>query len=88
MPDSSPGLVQIVATDPGDGCVGCGTQHTVLLHPRHGRQCPDHITLPPGPFRCDLADDMVEMGRPDAALAYLGAWLNVECDRRFQGAAR
>lgn len=71
------------------GCTGCGSQATVQLHPRHGRLCPDHAvlpTVPDGPFRPDLADDMVQLGRADAAFRYLSAYLSAECDRRF-GAA-
>lgn len=66
-----------------DGCTTCGSQATVLLHPQEGRQCPTHITLPDGPYRPDLAMDMVAMGRVDAAFTYIRACLDREIDRRF-----
>lgn len=77
----------IAATPQVEGCTGCGTQRTVLLHPHHGRQCPDHVTLPDGPFRADLAADMVELGRADRAFTYLRGWLARETDTRFARAA-
>lgn len=45
-------------------------------------------TLPPGGYHRGLADDLVEMGRADAAFTYLGAFLAHEIDRRFTAAAR
>lgn len=64
----------------------CHDPHTVMLHPHHGRLCSDHITIPPGAFRADLAADMVALGRIDAAWRYLAGWLEQETTRRF-GAA-
>jgi hypothetical protein len=75
--------VLVETTDTAAGCASCGAQGTVLLHPHHGRQCPDHITPPPGQYRHDLADDMVDLGRADAAFAYLRAWVAREIDARF-----
>lgn len=77
--------VQLTATPTIKGCTapGCDSQRTVQLHPYHGRQCPEHVTLPPGPFRADLAADMVAMGHPSAAFAYLRAWLDADIDRKF-----
>lgn len=40
--------------------------------------------LPPGPFRQDVAEDMVDVGRADVAFAYLGAYLRRETRDRFQ----
>lgn len=78
--------VHLVGTDPRDGCTACGSPATVTLSAFDGRRCSDHATLPPGGFRRDLADDMVAVGRADAAFAYLGAWLAAEADRRFAAA--
>lgn len=75
--------VMVQETNPDRGCNRCGTQDTVLLHPHHGRQCPQHITLPPGPYRPDLAEHMVELRHADAAWSYLGAYLAREADLRF-----
>lgn len=77
-------LVLVQASDLRAGCTGCGSQKTVVLHPRDGRRCPACMTIPPGRFRQDLADDMVELGRVDAAFAYLGGWLAGQIDRRFE----
>ena len=82
-PDTPISAVHLVAAKPQDGCATCGTQQTVQLHPYRGRQCSDHITLPPGGFRADLAADMVDVGRVDAAWNYLRAWLVAEGVRRF-----
>lgn len=56
---AAPGEVKLYPTSPDRGCTGpgCGTQATVVLHPYKGRQCPAHMTLPPGGFRADLAAD-------------------------------
>lgn len=85
-PEPPPG-VHLTATKPDAGCATCGAPDTVLLHPHLGRQCPDHVTLPPGGFRADLAADMVGLGRVDCAFAYLAAWLVAEADRRFAAVA-
>lgn len=79
--------VSLVDPDPGEGCADCGTQDTVQLHPHRGRLCPEHITLPPGPFRTDLAEHMVELQRADSAFAYLAAWLQRAADERFDRAS-
>lgn len=83
-----PASVVLTETDPSFGCSRCGSQKTVLLHPHHGRLCSSHITLPPGMFRAGLAADMVDLGRADAAFAYLRAWMAREIDTRFAGPAR
>jgi hypothetical protein len=75
--------VMVEASDLREGCTGCGTQATVLLHPHEGRRCPACMTIPPGPFRRDLADDMVEIGRAHGAFAYLTGWLLREAGERF-----
>lgn len=85
--DTSP-TVMVEASNPADGCTGCGSRATVQLHPYRGRRCPDCMTVPPGPFRADFAADLVEMGRPDAAFAYLAAFLAHETGRRFDAAVR
>lgn len=79
--------VHLVATDTRFGCAGCGDQRTVQLHPRHGRLCSGCVTIPPGPFQRELAADMVDFGRADAAFGYLGAWLHRRIDERFATAA-
>lgn len=84
-PAPAPPAVTIAATGTEFGCTRCGTQKTVQLHPHHGRLCSSHMTLPPGPFRSDLADDIVDFGRADAAFGYLAGWLRREVDRRFAG---
>lgn len=80
--------VEIALSKPDAGCTArdCGDPRTVLIDGHRGRRCPDHATLPEGPFRADLAADMVELGRADAAFTYLGVWLAAECDRRFDAA--
>jgi hypothetical protein len=83
--------VQIVETDPGEGCADCRARWTVQLHPFRGRLCARHAVLPtvrPGPFDRGLALEMVDLGRPDAALAYLRAWARREIDERFAAAVR
>lgn len=82
-PDTPVSSVNLRWTKPDEGCTVCGSQVTVQLHPHRGRQCPDHITVPPGPFRRDLADDMCDLGRIDAAFAYLRAWLLHQAGLRF-----
>jgi hypothetical protein len=84
--------VLLVAADPKDGCtaVGCGRRSTVQLHPYWDRLCPEHVvlpTVPEGPYRRDLADDMVDLGRAEAAFSYLRAWLAAEVGRRFGAVA-
>lgn len=82
--------VEIVETPPEEGCSDCGNQQTVQLHPFRGRLCPHHVllpTIPAGPYRHDLGLEMVDLGRPDAALAYLRAWARREVDARFDAAA-
>ena len=80
---TTPAPVMLYLTDTVHGCTSCGSQKTVTLHPHHGRRCSDHATLPTGPYRPDLAADMVEFGRADAAFAYLRAHLRREADVRF-----
>lgn len=75
--------IMVQATDTERGCTICRSQATVTLHPHHGRRCPDHATLPPGRYDRGLAADMVELGRPDAAFAYLAAHLHREANLRF-----
>ena len=85
---TAPQPVFLVGTSPTEGCTApnCGTQDTVLLHPHHGRQCPEHITLPPGSFRRDLADDMFDLGHVRAAWQYLAAYLAREARDRCAAA--
>ncbi|NUS59161.1 MAG: hypothetical protein HOV66_30535 [Streptomycetaceae bacterium] len=83
--------VQLTETGPLLGCAACGERWTVQLHPYQGRLCPRHAVLPtvrPGPFDRGLALDMVDLGRPDAALRYLRVWLIHEIDERFDAAVR
>lgn len=40
-------------------------------------------TLPPGCYRPDLADHMIELGRSDAAFAYMQAAFARDIDHRF-----
>lgn len=78
--------VYLTAAKPEDGCAACHRQETVQLHPYRGRLCPSHAalpTIPPGPYRWDLAVEFVDLGRPDAAFAYLRAFMAAEIDRRF-----
>lgn len=75
--------VLVTETDPKRGCTACGSRDTVQLHPHHGRLCPDDMTLPVGPFRTDLAADIVDFGRADRAFAYLAGWLTREIEVRF-----
>lgn len=82
------GRVELWATETTRGCVGCGSQRTVILCPSRGRLCPSCMTIPAGPFRSDLAADMVELGRIDAAFRYLGGWLARETAARFDAAIR
>ena len=83
MTDPAPVAVKLEATPQRYGCTHCGRQQTVQLHPNNGRECPAHVTLPPGSFRSDLAADMVAMGYVSAAFGYLRAWLEAEIGRRF-----
>jgi hypothetical protein len=81
--------VELRATPPADGCETCGTPYTVQLTSYRGRLCPDHAimpTIPAGPYRRDLALEMVDLGRADCALAYLNAWLARQIDARFRNA--
>lgn len=62
---------------------GFSPTHLVGLHDDR-RDVGAYISsVPSGGFRADFAADMVDMGRPDAAFAYLGAWLARETDARF-----
>jgi hypothetical protein len=75
--------VELIASRTEAGCVHCGSQATVQLHPFRGRLCADVATLPPGGFDTGLADDMAAAGRADRSFSYLAAWLAAEVERRF-----
>jgi hypothetical protein len=44
------------------------------------------VTLPPGGYRRGLAEHMVDLGRADAAFAYLTGWMAHEIGARFDRA--
>jgi hypothetical protein len=94
-PCGTPALAEPVVTGPvtldgtplRQGCVGCGTQKTVRLHPYRGRECPDCVTLPPGALDLGLVGDMFELGRADAVWRYARSWLAREAAARFGAAS-
>lgn len=92
MTDPASRTVDLAATPVERGCMGpgCKNQRTVQLHPYRGRLCPAHVdlpTIPPGPYRRELALEFVDPGHLGAALAYLRAVIARDCDERFSAAA-